>query len=305
MAESANFPLAYQDGQWVPYERLAIHPESLAMRYALSAFEGVRGYLQADGQRVRFFALEEHLDRLRATLDQVQLPAPPVQELVGVAERLLQENRVREDCYLRIAANATSLGTIHTPASASYFVTLTRMARKPWLQEGKALSVALSSRCKPGDHIFPQRAKVISNYAGPRLAQLEAKRAGHDDVILRTQEGLLSEAPTANLFLVKDGVFRTPRLEHCILPGITRRHVLELCRQMGLKAEECALTPEDAHAADEAFLCGTGLELAPIRAFDGRALGSSRAHFTRLVSAYFELVRNLPPAPPAPKGDPT
>ncbi len=296
MAESAYFPIAFQDGQWIPHERLSIHPESLAMRYALSAFEGVRGYLQSDGQRVRFFALAEHLERLRATLDLIRLPAPPVDSLIEVAERLLHENQVREDCYLRIAANATSLGTLHVPANASYYVSLQRMARKPWLQEGRAMSVAISGRRKPGDDIFPQRAKVISNYAGPRLAQLEAKQAGHDEVILRTPEGLLAESPTANLFLVHGGVARTPRLSDCILPGVTRRHVMELCGSLGIPVEERGLSPEEAYASDEAFLCGTGLELAPIQSFDGRPLGKERPIFTRLARAYFEQVRNLPAA---------
>lgn len=283
------FRWAWRAGALVPHEQLTIHAESMAMRYALSAFEGVRGYVQQDGATVRFFALGEHIARLHQTLALAGLPPVADGELDALAAGLLEANGAREDCYLRIAVNATSLGTLKGDARTEVFASLQPMGRKPLA--GAGLSVAISDRRKPDDDMFPQRAKVICNYAGPRLAYLDAQSRGFDDVVLRTSAGLLSEAPTANLFLVKDGVLMTPRLEDAILAGITRRHVLVLGRGLGLAVEERALTHDDAYAASEAFLCGTGLEIAAIARFDDRGLPAGRTVVPRLIDAYFALVR--------------
>lgn len=283
------FRWAWRAGALVPYEQLTIHAESMAMRYALSAFEGVRGYVQHDGARVRFFALDDHAARLHQTLALAGLPPIANGEIDALAARLLEANDVRTDCYLRIAVNATSLGTLKGDARTELFASVQPMGRKPTAEAG--LSVAISDRRKPDDDMFPQSAKVICNYAGPRLAYLDAHARGFDDVVLRTSDGFLSEAPTSNLFLVRDGGMLTPRIEDAILPGITRKHLIALGRGLGLAVEERALTHEDAYAADEAFLCGTGLEIAPVSRFDDRVLPAHRVVVPRLVDAYFSLVR--------------
>jgi branched-chain amino acid aminotransferase len=296
MAKAAQFPWAARNGRLLPFAELTVHAASLSMRYALSAFEGVRGYLQADGTTLKFFALREHLARLAATLGILRLPAPPCGDLVKTALELIRANQACEDCYLRISVNAVSLGTLKDGGDElSHDMILQPMGRKPWTANARGLSVGISARRKPSDDVFPQRAKVICNYAGPRLAYLEGKDAGYDDVILRTGDDLLSESPTANLFLARGGEVLTPRSSDAVLLGVTRRHVLRLCAQMGIPAREAALRPQDAYSAEEAFLTGTGLELAPIEAFDGRALAGPRTILPRIQEAYFAMVRNLPP----------
>jgi branched-chain amino acid aminotransferase len=295
MLKSPYFSWAARNGKLVKFDELTVHTACLSMRYALSAFEGVRGYLQADGKTLRFFALREHLRRLGATLEIIRLLAPSIDDLVQTAEELARVNQVQEDCYLRISVNAVSLGTLKDGGDEiAHDLILQPMGRKPWTTDGGGLSVAISRLKKPGDHVFPQRAKVISNYAGPRIAYLKAKDTGHDDVIMLTEDGLLSESPTANFFLVHNGRVVTPRCCDSILPGVTRRHVLKLCRQMGISAEEAALQPEDAYSADEAFLTGTGLELAPIESVDGRKMRGPREILPKIRDAYFAMVRNLP-----------
>jgi branched-chain amino acid aminotransferase len=145
--------------------------------------------------------------------------------------------------------------------------------------------------------VVPQRAKVISNYAGPRLAYLEAQKAGFDDVVLTTRHRLLSEAPTANLFLVHGTTLSTPRVCDGILPGITREFVMRIAREIGIEVRECALRRDDAYGASEAFLCGTGLEFARISRFDDRALGERAPILARIVDRYFDVVRAEEPAP--------
>jgi branched-chain amino acid aminotransferase len=286
-----GYTWAYRGGTLIRHEDMVIHAESVAMRYALSAFEAARGYVQHGSTEVRFFALDEHIGRLQRTLALIGLPEINGGEIEVAATKLLEVNKAAADCYLRIAVNAVSLGTLKGKTETEMFISLQPMGRKPWVESGDGLSVCISSRHKPTDDIFPQQAKVISNYAGPRLAYLEARRQGFDDVILTTVEGHLSEAPTANLFLVIDGVVVTPRVCDGILLGITRKHLITLCRSFGLAVQEAPLAPVDAYRASEAFLCGTGLELAPIARIDHYTLPKARPICARVAEAYFDLAR--------------
>jgi branched-chain amino acid aminotransferase len=263
-------------------------------------FEGVRAYAQDDGRSVRLFSLDQHLDRLDRSVAAVALPPLGIdrRELRERLAELLARNGVSEDCYLRITAGAPDLGTMTAPATTSWSASLKPMGRGRWLARREAMSVSISRWRKPAEEAFPQHVKSISNYSGPRLALLAARREGFDDTILITGEGRLAEAPTANLFLLRDGVLATPRPEDGILLGVTRSVVLRIAGQMGLPAQERGLFPEDAYGADEAFLCGTGVEFAPIAAFDGHRLrgGTTTA---AIVDGYFRLVRSLAPDQPS------
>lgn len=114
-------------------------------------------------------------------------------------------------------------------------------------------------------------AKVAAAYVGPMIARRRAVAAGADDVVLLDEEGDIAEAPIANVFAVSSGVLWTPPLGR-VLPGITRDAVLALARASGVPVREAALSRAAFAAADEAFLTGTPLPIAPIGAIDGRAL---------------------------------
>jgi branched-chain amino acid aminotransferase len=124
---------------------------------------------------------------------------------------------------------------------------------------------------KAGPEVLPPQAKVAAAYLGPMLAKRRAIARGHDEVVLLDRDGNVAEAPTSNVFAVKNGMLMTPPTDHA-LAGITRASVLELARAEGMPASEAPLTPEDLTTADEAFLAGTSLPVQPISTVDGRPL---------------------------------
>jgi branched-chain amino acid aminotransferase len=124
---------------------------------------------------------------------------------------------------------------------------------------------------KAGPEVFPPQAKVGASYLGPMLAKRQAQARGYDEVILLDGEGHVAEAPTANVFAVKDGVLLTPPLAR-VLAGITRDSVLALARAEGLAAREVHLSPEDLAGADEAFLAATSLPVQGIASIDEHLL---------------------------------
>jgi branched-chain amino acid aminotransferase len=105
-------------------------------------------------------------------------------------------------------------------------------------------------------------------------AKLEAKRAGADDALFLTIDGHLSEATTANLFLVRGTSLATPSLACGILAGTTRDWILAWGAGVGLQPAEELLLPGDLAAADEAFLSSSVAGILPVTAVDGQAIGS-------------------------------
>jgi branched-chain amino acid aminotransferase len=112
-------------------------------------------------------------------------------------------------------------------------------------------------------------------------ARLEARRAGADDALFMTIDGLLSEATSANIFLVRHAVddemeLATPALDCAILPGTTRSWLLGWAGRVGLRPVEAWLTPRDLAGADEAFVSSSVAGIVPVTRFDGRDIGTGR-----------------------------
>ena len=105
-------------------------------------------------------------------------------------------------------------------------------------------------------------------------ARLQARKAGADDALFLTVDGFLSEATTANVFLVRGDELATPALACAILPGTTRSWILGWAAGVGLRPVEGWLTVRDIVEADEAFLCSSVAGIIPVTMFDGSPIGS-------------------------------
>lgn len=293
-------PVAYHDARWGPLEDAVVPVGSLAMRYALSVFEGIRLYAQAGGG-VAPLALGAHQRRLARSLRLLELPDPGIGNLALLISDLVARNRIEEDAYVRVAVSATNSGLIASPARSCLTITATPMGRKRWLAERRGMRVEISFWQRQPAEAFPTDAKCIAAYAGPRLATLQARRRGYDETVLTTALGLLCEAPTAAIFLASSGMLTTPRLADGALPSITRAIVFEICRAQGIAAQQGPVTRSMAYACDEAFLCGTALEISPIASFDERPvkLPAPGPLTDRITTAYFERARRIGAAVPA------
>jgi branched-chain amino acid aminotransferase len=119
------------------------------------------------------------------------------------------------------------------------------------------------------------------------LAKIEANVAGADDALMLDQRGFIAETNATHVFIVQQGLLRTPRLVACP-EGITRATVLELCRTHDIPHEEVDLTLSQAYCADEMFCTGTMGELAAVTKVDGRQVGDGQpGAMTQRLSALF------------------
>lgn len=122
----------------------------------------------------------------------------------------------------------------------------------------------------------PLAALKTTSRADYVYARLEARRAGADDALFLTTDGHLSEATSANVFLLRGPELATPALACAILPGTTRTWLLGWAADVGLEATETWLTTADLADADEAFLCSSVAGVLPVTRFEDRPIGDGR-----------------------------
>ena len=130
-------------------------------------------------------------------------------------------------------------------------------------------------------------------------ARVEAREAGADDAIFLTVDGFLSEATSANLFLVRRGELATPALACAILPGTTRDWLLAWASRVGLTPHEGWLTTRDLVEADEAFISSSVAGILPVTRFAGEpsatacpAAGRGRLERTARRSSPLTMTRD-------------
>lgn len=145
------------------------------------------------------------------------------------------------------------------------------------LEDGLHL-VSSSVRRDPQNPLAMLKTTSRADYV---YARLEARRAGADDALFMTIDGMISEATSANIFLVRtasggDVELATPALDCAILPGTTRSWLLGWAERVGLRPVEAWLTPRDLAAADEAFVSSSVAGVLPVTRFDGRDIGTGR-----------------------------
>lgn len=244
--------------------------------------DGIFETLRARGGRVT--ELPEHLVRLHrsaAGLD-IELPADTDLRIeVGIREILTAEglDDPEGDASLRITVTRGAFrGRGLLPPAGGVPPTI---AIQAWpvvapapghLSDGLHL-VASAVRRDPENPLATLKTTSRADYVHARL---EARRAGADDALFLTIDGHLSEATSANLFLVRGDELATPDLACAILPGTTRSWILGWASHAGLRPVETWLTTRDLVEADEAFVCSSVAGILPVTRFEGRPIGDGR-----------------------------
>jgi branched-chain amino acid aminotransferase len=225
------------------------------------------------------FALDEHLVRLRWSVEAMRIAMPAI-DLEAAVQEVLRANDMTE---ARVRITVTSGGGPAGLARGEGPPTVLAVAMP--LAAWPPTSTAVVSRLRRDQH-SPLAGVKTTSLADSVVALAEAREAGADEAVVLNLDDELCEATTANVFVVRDGTAATPPLESGCLAGITRAHVL------GLGAVERTMSREHLVQADEAFLTSSTRELQPLVAIDGRPVGSGAIGpvTRRLADAYSEMV---------------
>jgi branched-chain amino acid aminotransferase len=286
------------DGNFIPWEAAQVHILTHTLHYGLGVFEGIRAYHCTDG-RTAVFRLPEHIRRLFDSAHVMQLEIPFTQaQIRDVCQEILRKNSQKE-AYLRplVFVGDGVMGL--NPSTNPIRTTVISWVWGAYLgDEGmeRGVRVKTSAYTRHHPRIMMTKTKTVGNYVNSILAKREAIANGYDEALLLDPEGYVSEATGENIFVVRDGVLRTPPLTS-VLPGITRDCILTLARDLGIPAQEDRFSLDELYLADEAFFTGTAAEVTPIREVDGRIIGPGRpGPITKQIqTAFFQIVKGENP----------
>jgi branched-chain amino acid aminotransferase len=288
----------WMNGSLVDWADAKIHIASHVVHYGSGVFEGARCYDTVKGPAC--FRLDAHMRRLFDSARIYRMDVPfDQQELTDAVIGLIKVNKLKA-CYIRplIYRGYDTLG-VH-PAKCPVDVAILvwewpSYFAKEAVEEG--IDVKISTWARNAPNTTPPMAKSVANYANAQLIKMEATADGYTEAIALDTYGNLSEGSGQNLFVVRDGIIRTPPLGNSVLSGVTRDCVMTLALDLGLEVREETLPRETLYVADEVFFAGTAVEVTPIRSVDRiRVGGGRRGPVTEaLQQRFFKIVRGESP----------
>lgn len=298
MAESMNFSTVWWDGKMTPWAEATIPVTQMGPASVSSVFEGIRAYMNPMTNELSIFQLDAHLKRFLQSIRLVRFECDyNLQELHDALVGLVRENNPERDVYIRPFAYAESnTFGVATNKHAHVIMHVTDWDSK--LKSDTVSHSTVSSWTRLTDNQMAPRVKASANYLNSRYASEEAKRNGYDHAILLTPQGKVAEGPGMCLMLVRNGKIITPSPTSGILESITRETVIQLAREaLDVPVIERDVDRTELYVADEAFFCGTGIEVVPIVSIDRMPLGDGNpgAISKQMVSCYHDVVRGIEP----------
>lgn len=265
----------YKDGAWgkvyaTADQMLSIHAAATALQYAQQCFEGLKAFRQADG-KVSIFRPEMNAKRMQDSAKSMYMPPMPTEKFLEAIEMAVKMNidylppyGTGATLYIRPIMFGTTPKVGVSPAQEYEFcVVVTPIG--PYFPAGFGTTPFIINRHV--DRAAPLgtgQYKVGGNYASSFRATEPAHEAGMGVLFLDSSEHkYLDECGGANIFLIKDGVYCTPK-SASILPSIINRTLMELCEDLGIRVEERKIPVEELSEFQEAASCGTGAAISPI-----------------------------------------
>lgn len=235
-----------------------------------------RGFLFGDGiyevipvYHGRCFLLDDHMARLDRSLKAIDLPSPlSDQQWQAVFDRLIQENGPDQSIYLQITRGIAPKRTHQFPPKITPTV---------FAMSGSPISVKLegiTAITAPDTRWKFCNIKSINLLANV-LHRQDAEEKGAGEAIL-IRNGLVTEGTMSNIFIVKNGIIATHPNEPGILPGVTRKLLVELAQQHDIPLEEREISEKELFDADEVWSTGTGKEVTAVIEIDGKKIGSGK-----------------------------
>ena len=269
----------WRDGEMIPWDQANVHVLTHGLHYGLAVFEGIRCYAHKGGGGA-IFRLDEHIERLFESAHICLMEVPhSVESVIGACKDIVTKNGMTDGCYLRplVYSGYGSLGIaaltnpIHTMVAGWRWGTYLG-------EEGvkNGIRVTISGWRRPRGDAFSPKGKISGQYVLSILAKREAMAAGFEEALFLDDNGYAVEGTGENLFVIKNGVVRTPSIGQAILGGITRDTAMTLLRAEKIDIVEGPITRDELFTADEIFLTGTAAEVTPVREIDGRVIGKGK-----------------------------
>jgi len=265
----------WMNGKLIPFKDAKVHVLTHALHYSTAVFEGIRCYNTTNGSAI--FRLPEHVDRFFNSAKMYGMKMRYSKKQISNAIIKTVKTSGLKECYIRPLAYY-GYGTMGlTPTLNKVDVSIACWKWK--MGESKAGKFS-GAKCKISKWIRidsksqPMQSKSAANYSNAALARVEALKNGYDEAIMLNNKGNVAEGSAENIFVVKNGIIKTPPLDADILNGITRDSVIQLIKKEHMKLVEKNITVNELLKADEVFMTGTAAEVKSVTKIDKNAIGN-------------------------------
>jgi len=294
MINSIEKRFIWLNGDIVNVQNANVNVLSPTSQFGANVFEGIRCYWNEKDEQLYAFRIEEHYVRLENSIKMFRMEQRYSKEEMrsGLLEVVKAEN-YREDIAVRQTVFIDGFGSWMSQGPTGMFIA--PIPKKCTLsQDIKGLRCCISSWERISDRNLSPKVKVGANYINSRMAQMEALQNGYDSAILLNDNGKLSEGPGSCLFLVRNGKLLTPDISSSVLESITRDTIIRIAKDiLDIEVVEREIDRTELYICDEAFLCGSAMEITPIQSVDGISIKDGRVgEITNVFrNTYLEVLR--------------
>jgi len=283
----------YMGGRLRPWNEAMLHVGCEAVTRGLNVFEGLKGYWQPDGT-FKMLMVRRHFERLKRSARLLHIPCEySFEQYHNAIDRLISALVSQDrDMWVRTTLFVTE-GHWGENTVSDLVLTAYHQDRKA----PPSIRIGVSTWRRSSDVALPARIKTSSNYQVSRLARIEGKPRGYDDMVLLNHSGRVAEATASCLLMVRDDTVVTPPATEGALESITLGIVQALAQSMGIKFVCRPIDRTELLVADEIALCGTLHEVTVATEIDGVSLTEKSPILSAIQDRYLEAVRGINPHP--------
>lgn len=290
---SKTFRYAYIRKKIRPTKDAVIPVQAKVVQYGIGCFTGMRGFWDAKRKNVYVFRMRDHYKRIKdsAKITGMKFNLSYV-KFEKIIKDLIKKNKIKEDLYVRVTLYAGTTELTPRFDNDGDDVAIYIISLKNYFKSPGGLNICVSSWRRLDDDSISSKAKITGAYANSAMAKTEAVKNGYDEAIFLNRDGNVCEASSANIFGLRDGILYTPPLYANNLDGITRRSVIQICKErldIPLKEEE--IDRSMLYTFDELFFTGSAAKVTWIKKVDNRVIGSGKiGKTTKKIQEAFDLV---------------
>jgi len=278
----------YLNGEFVYENEAKISVFDRGFLFGDGLFETMRAY------QGKFFMWESHLSRLYNSAKLLKISIRTNKEVLKKAATKLMELNGLSDAYLRITVSRGKHSgriTFDNKFISTVLIVASELSLYPLEDYRKGIKVVIADVRQNSFSPLPMHKSL--NYLNCILAKEEARLKGAKEAIFLNSEGLVAEGATSNIFLVKEGRIYTPSKSEHILPGITRKVVLNIIKELGIEVKEEGIALDDLFRANEIFITNSIMEVLPIKEIDNHIVGDGKPGdiYRLVIDAYRQTVK--------------
>lgn len=272
--------LASVNGKIMPIEAAMVPIEDRGYQFGDGVYEFVASY---EG---RLFMLEGHLDRLERSMKELAYePVSRADIKKAIVDLLEASGYQRAGIYIQISRGVAPRNHAYSKDMPPQIIMTVRQVKEMPAEKREKGATAITIEDMRWGRCDTKTVQLLAN----SMAKQKAMDSGCDDAIFVTDQGIVREGTSSNLFIASDGKLATHPLTPNILPGITRMVVLDICKEAGIETTESFFDTDALYAADEVFLTGTVTEILPVVLIDGKSIGDGKAGV--ITSRLYDLLQ--------------